>query len=243
MTAPVSTEKGRQCFAVMFSRWIDSNEWTYNQLCQFARSIIGDSWMHPSQVSGLRQAKLEGPNPKVFAAIWEVNQALVRWEKEEVRPSGGVPAEYYENPIVWTNDAGEPLNIHELITMFLGYWEPAAYKPLLIPTEDAERVSRALGRLIRITMSTQGEDIIEGWENWVRCYAPLDVVRRTKLQKVVVGLEFYSPEELAIELPVIAEAFQQYTGVVWTSTELAERLSILPNVPASGKHPAPALPN
>lgn len=223
-------EKGRPCFAVMFGRWLDTNEWTYNQLAQAAKSLIGASWIHPSQVSALRSAKLEGPNPKVFAAIYEVNAAIVRWKEAGTRPSG-VPASFYESAEIWRDDNNQPLTLEKILQLFLGYWEPVAYKPLLVPPAEAGGVSKAIGRLVRTVMATKSQDLIEGWDDFIRCYAPVDITRRTHMQKVVLGLESYTPEELAVELPVLVETLTTYTGIEWTATLLAERLGLAPQPP------------
>ena len=62
--------KGRRTFSLLFSRWMDTNEWSH-------ACMGGVRWLHSSQISGLRHNGLENPGPRTFIALERLNPSAV----------------------------------------------------------------------------------------------------------------------------------------------------------------------
>ena len=68
---------GNKNFAILFTRWMDRNEWSHPIVVALAKGVCGGaSWFHSSQISGIRQGKSQSPGPRQFIAIQRLNQAL-----------------------------------------------------------------------------------------------------------------------------------------------------------------------
>ena len=58
-------EKGLHTFSILFTRWMDSNDWSHPIMVSLAKGAMGGTgWLHSSQISGLRHAKLRSPGLK-----------------------------------------------------------------------------------------------------------------------------------------------------------------------------------
>ena len=63
-----SYEAGIRVFALLFTRFMDLNGWSHPVMVSLARAALDDvSWLHSSQISGLRHGKLISP---ALARFW-----------------------------------------------------------------------------------------------------------------------------------------------------------------------------
>ena len=80
-------DQGVRNFALLFTRWMDLNGWSHPVMVALAKSALdGTSWLHSSQISGLRHGKLVSPGPRTFKAIQVLNYYLWLYKTEEAHP-------------------------------------------------------------------------------------------------------------------------------------------------------------
>lgn len=232
-------EQGRQRFAICFRRWVEKNGWNYSALTEFSKAVLGVDWLHRSQVSFLknnadadgRRRALINPNPRVFYAIWRVNNALHQWKTTGERPPlhAGLKARHYENAEVWMDGEGQPISLERLHLLFLGQWIPPDYLEPGISTQQANEASRKLAILVQTHMLVnKGELVMTGLDSFMAGYEPEDEERRSRLRATIAAVEGagYTPAQLLVELQDIATALTAYTGDPWSVGILREHLGL-----------------
>ena len=199
-------ERGAQAFALLFTRWMDTNEWSHPVMTALASSAMGGiRWLHSSQISGLRHAGLNNPGPRTFYAIAELNRSLWRYKTTKRLIPGTSSSAAYENPFVITED-GEPPSAGWFYEVFCGLRVPQDIDlhEAYCTEEQANRISVQWGALIRRLMRERDLDLITDLNEVMRQHYPArdaDRVRRTR--EVIENRYVWSPDELLLELPAI----------------------------------------
>lgn len=224
-TAPRFSE-GVQTFSRLFSRWMDLNGWSHPLITSLARSCLGGaSWLHSSQISGLRASKLTSPGPRVFIGIERLNYYLYRYQTEKKLLPGTSSSNFYSEPFIVTEN-GQPPSLGWWIEVFCGYRIPADIdlRQPAFSEQQAESLSRAWGRFVRKVLAMNDYDLITDLEKAVREHYPAcEASRTTKLLEVIRNATVWTPAELAHELPSLAQ-MSESLGETGSSTQLLKRL-------------------
>lgn len=219
-------EGGTAAFGMLFSRWMDTNNWSHPIMTNLAKSCLGGmSWLHSSQISGFRHGKLESPGPRVFVAIERLNYHLHVYETEKKLIPGTSSSNFYSTPFV-IRENGEPPSLGWWVEVFCGYRVPkdidlkvAAFTP-----GEAERLSRNWGKLVRRLLVNAGYDLITDLEAALhRLYPARDEDRVADHLAVIRAQKVWTSDQLANELPAITSMSAALKGPE-TEEELVERL-------------------
>lgn len=224
-TAPRFSE-GVQTFSRLFCRWMDLNGWSHPVITNLARCCLGGaSWLHSSQISGLRASKLTSPGPRVFIGIERLNYYLYRFQTERKLIPGTSSSNFYSEPFVVTEN-GQPPSVGWWIEVFCGYRIPTDIdlKQPAFSEQQAEFLSRAWGRFIRKVLVVNDYDLITELEKAVREHYPAcEAPRTAKLLEVIRNATTWTPAELAHELPSLAQMTESL-GETGSPTQLLKRL-------------------
>ncbi|MGA0103173.1 MAG: hypothetical protein ACO3LH_05610 [Steroidobacteraceae bacterium] len=219
-------ERGNQTFSLLFTRWMDTNGWSHPTMVSLAKSCLyGRSWLHSSQIAGLRHCNLHSPGPRTFIAIERLNFYLHRYSTKKLLLPGTSSSSLYARPFVIT-DNGKPPELGWWVEVFCGAREPKDIdlKQAAFSETQAERLSSTWGALIRRLMTQQGIDIIVELDRIVReNYPAKDAKRVQRLIQVIHNQSSWEPEELANELP----ALTALTGSLGGPTDENELLETL----------------
>lgn len=204
---PDQFQAGIKVFGRLFTRWMDLNEWSHPRMAALAKACLnGTGWLHSSQISGLRHARLESPGPRTFIAIERLNYYLHRYVKERRLLPNTSSSNDYAHPIVVT-EGGAPPPLGWWVEVFCGYRLPTDFDVSLtchLSSSQAARVSQAWGALIRRLMTQAGIDLITELDSTIARYYPArDDARLNQLSRVIHNREVWGPEELANELPAL----------------------------------------
>lgn len=167
--------------------------------------LHGVSWLHSSQISGLRHAKLLSPGPRTFVAITELNRALWYYKFEKKLLPGSTKSNQYQDPFVITEN-DRPPELGWWMEVFCGIRLPSdidldqhSFTP-----EAAEVISTGYGKLIRKLMVLNDLDPISDFDTVVRKHYPAkDAERVTKVTEILWNKTTWTPEELVMELPAL----------------------------------------
>lgn len=161
-------EAGSAAFAARWRAWV--SQFTQPQLLNLSREYLGASLFHSSTMSGFASRKLRRPAPHTFLAIGYLNTAHAR--------SLGVPEESIQEVVdiglpkklpdamkaTWEgrepfSDANRlvlgPVGLFEAFTGLRALSEAANRT---IAPDDEEAVCAALGRFLRLQLSSLGLD-------------------------------------------------------------------------------------
>lgn len=201
-------ERGIRNFALLFTRWMDLNGWSHPQMVALAKaSLDGVSWLHSSQISGLRNGKLISPGPRTFKGIEQLNSALWYYKNEKRLIPGTSSSNTYQDPYVITED-GKPPTLGWWMEVFVGDRMP---KDLDLEQHSftpsaAEELSMNYGKLVRKLMVLSDYDPISDFDLIVREYYPAkDTERVHKMLDVLWNRDSWTPEELVMEIPALVK--------------------------------------
>lgn len=199
-------EQGIRNFALLFTRWMDLNGWSHPVMVALAKAALdGTSWLHSSQISGLRHGKLLSPGPRTFKAIQILNYYLwIYKEKQKLIPNTE-SSNNYQDPYVITEN-GHPPDLGWWMEVFVGDRLPAdldlnehSFTP-----ETASNFSKSYGKLIRKLMVLNDYDPISDFDTVIREHYPAkDTERVQTLTEILYNEVQWNPEQLVNEIPAL----------------------------------------
>lgn len=204
--AKAKYDQGVRNFSLLFTRWMDLNGWSHPIMVSLAKSALdGTSWLHSSQISGLRHGKLISPGPRTFKAIQVLNYYLWLYREEKRLIPNTDSSNYYREPYVITEN-GKPPELGWWMEVFVGDRMPSDLdleKHSFTP-DSALNFSRAYGKLIRKLMVLNDYDPISDFDTVVREHYPAgDFERVQTITKVLYNQGSWTPEELVNEIPAL----------------------------------------
>jgi hypothetical protein len=198
--------QGVRNFSLLFTRWMDTNEWSHPVMTVLAKKALnGTAWLHSSQISGLRHGKLFSPGPRTFIAIERLNYYLFRYIESKTLIPGTTSSNQYSKPYAVTEDNKPPA---------LGWWVEV-FCGVRIPKDidlrinfftetQAREMSLSWAALVRKLMIANQVDIITELEHTIRMNYPAnDHDRVLKVIQVIQNKAVWTPLELTAELPAI----------------------------------------
>lgn len=199
--------QGVQNFSLLFTRWMDTNEWSHPVMTSLAKSALnGTAWLHSSQISGLRHAKLYSPGPRTFIAIERLNYFVYRYITEKKLIPGTSSSNNYSKPYAITED-NTPPPLGWWVEVFCGARIPKDIdlKVDFFSETQAKELSLAWAALIRRLMIQNEVDIITELKHTIYLNYPAnDHVRVQKIIEVIQNKSTWTSLELTAELPAIA---------------------------------------
>jgi len=208
-------ETGIKTFSVLFCRWMDTNEWSHPTMTALSKACMdGVGWLHSSQISGLRHARLENPGPRTFVAIERLNYYIWRYATtKRLLPNTSSSNAYAQAYPITEN--GEPPSLGWWVEVFCGQRLPADIdlRQAFFTESQAVDFSRNWGRIIRLLMAGNGIDVITDLDRTVReRYPARDAARVDRLLAVMRNTEVWTPDELSLELPALTTFTAQLGG-------------------------------
>lgn len=207
---------GKRRFSVLFTRWMDGNEWSHPVMVQLATACLqnksGKGWLHSSQISGLRHGKLESPGPRTFVAIERLNTYLFEYKQTGKSLPGGVSQDHYKyaQPIT---ERGKVPSLGWFFEVFCGVVTPSDYDldTRLISDMEAGRYSAEMGKSIRRSLIESKVDIITDLDRIVRDLYPVrEESRVSKLISVIKGQGQWTGEELQLEEAALQKMMERF---------------------------------
>lgn len=204
--AQAKYEQGIKNFALLFTRWMDLNGWSHPVMVALAKSALdGTSWLHSSQISGLRHGKLLSPGPRTFKAIQLLNYYLWLYKEEKKLIPNTPSSNNYQEPYVITEDGKAP-DLGWWMEVFVGDRLPAdldlnehSFTP-----DAATEFSKSYGKLIRKLMVLNDYDPISDFDTVIRTHYPAkDAERVQTLTDLLFNEAQWNPEQLVNELPAL----------------------------------------
>lgn len=193
-------EQGAINFGKWFARTMDQNGWSHPNLVALCRIATGgNSWLHSSQIAGLRQARLKSPGPRSFVALEYLWRAMDEYQKDPEKASFSLLSTQYPligEAEVMRDPDGNPATTGYMIEVFAGLRPvPIEMSELAVSLEQAKLISRNLGRIIRRMMAAKGWDLIDDMEKVTKVFSnnPND---RMILDSVIVGQHVLTPAEI-----------------------------------------------
>lgn len=198
--------KGIRTFGLLFSRWMDLNDWSHPIMTSLSKACLGGhAWLHSSQISGFRQGRLVSPGPRSFIAMERLNFYLCRYKDKKTLIPGTTSSNYYSDPYVITEN-GQPPQLGWWFDVFCGVRIPTDIdlRQSQFTEEQAENLSKAWGRYTRRQLVAQGYDVMEDLETAVRTHYPARDDERVQLILSVLRTKrTWTAEQLANELPAL----------------------------------------
>ena len=199
-------QSGTQRFAALFTRLMDLNEFSHPTMVSLTRNCMhGVSWLHSSQISGLRHGKLVSPGPRTFVAIQQLNYYLHRYITEKRLLPNTDSSNAYQNAWAITENGKAP-DVGWFLEVFTGSRIPKdidLYEVMISQTQ-AEARSVEWAKLMRSLMIQKNIDIISDLDDILRLHYPArDIHRLNKVKAVLLQNATWTPEELKLELPAI----------------------------------------
>lgn len=194
---------GALVFCRMFTRWMDGNGWSHPVMTKLARGCMGGSegWLHSSQIANLRRGSTRNPGPRTFVAIERLNYYVWRYNQERALLPGSTSSNDYREAEAITED-GKPPSVGWFFEVFCGYRVPRDFDLGLvrIPPDQAELMSRRLGRLIRRLMMERGMDPVEDMAGVLATYTTQEPARLERVRRMTLLAEPLTADELEPEL-------------------------------------------
>lgn len=199
-------ERGIRTFALLFSRWMDLNDWSHPVMTALSKACLGGhAWLHSSQLSGFRQGRLVSPGPRAFIAIERLNYYLFRYKTEKKLIPGTNSSNYYSEPFVVTEN-GQPPELGWWFEVFCGAKIPTDIDLHQSQFSDAQAktFSKEWGRFTRRQLVAEGYDLMEDLENAVRTHYPArDEDRVALILDVLRTKSTWTADQLTNELPAL----------------------------------------
>jgi hypothetical protein len=207
--------KGRRTFSLLFSRWMDTNEWSHPTMVRLSHACMGGvRWLHSSQISGLRHNGLENPGPRTFIALERLNYYVHRYSTTKRLIPGTASSNDYRLAYAIT-EYGEPPSAGWFFEVFCGIREPKDIDlhEAYFTESQASELSANWGALIRKLMRDRDLDVITDLDKVLReSYPARDFDRLTRLREVISNQNAWSPDELAMEIPALTTLTAQLGG-------------------------------
>jgi hypothetical protein len=201
-------DKGNRTFALLFTRWMDTNRWSHPVMVNLAKACMdGVGWLHSSQISGLRHQRLHSPGPRTFIAIERLNFYVHRYATTKTLLPNTSSSNFYAEAYAITEN-GEPPDLHEKF----------------FSDDQAQEFSVKWAHMIRRLMTQRDIDLIVELERVVReNYPPNDAERVKQVLAVIQNRGTWTAAQLTNELPAIA-ALTAEMGGPQSESELLSRV-------------------
>lgn len=223
---PAQFAQGVKTFSLLFTRWMDTNGWSHPTMVTLARACLeGTSWLHSSQISGLRHGKLLSPGPRTFIAIERLNYYIHRYATSKKLLPGTPGSNLYAKAFAIT-EGGKPPQLGWWVEVFCGQRQPIDIdlRETFFTEEQANRISAAWGAMIRKLMIQQDMDIITELDRVLReKYPAKDAERLRRTNAVIQNRDVWNAQQLANELPAIS-ALSAELGGPSTESDLIKAL-------------------
>lgn len=198
--------KGGRTFSLLFTRWMDTNEWSHPTLVRLAKAAMGGvGWLHSSQISGLRHHGLESPGPRTFIAIAHLNACIHEYATTKRLIPGTTSSNDYRVAYAITED-GEPPSAGWWFEVFCGLRTPKDIdlREAFFSEAQAKEFSSNWGTMIRKLIRDKDYDLITDLNEILReAYPARDSERLSKVRGVIQNQYAWTPDELVLELPAI----------------------------------------
>lgn len=199
-------DDGVKLFARLFTRWMDTNEWSHPVMTHLTRCAMnGTGWLHSSQISGIRHGKLISPGPRTFVAIATLNAFLHRYETQNLLIPNTTSSNNYHKAKAITED-GIPPDAGWWLKVFCGICTPKDFdlSSNYYSEDQATSFSNKWARYFRRTVAQQGFDLIEDLPRIIRDHYPAgDTDRVSKLISVIRAEATWGADELLNEMPAL----------------------------------------
>ncbi len=207
--------KGRRTFALLFSRWMDTNEWSHPTMVKLSHNSMGSvRWLHSSSISGLRHGNLPNPGPRLFIAIERLNYYLHRYNTTKLPIPGTKSSNDYRHAFAITED-GEAPPAGWWYEVFCGVRTPKdidLHEAHFTETQASE-LSSSWGALIRKLMRDRDLDVITDLDRVLReSYPARDFERLTRLREVIANQAAWSADEFTMEIPALTTLTAELGG-------------------------------
>jgi hypothetical protein len=197
---------GTKTFTLLFTRWMDTNGWSHPTMVSLAKACLhGTSWLHSSQISGLRHARLLSPGPRTFIAIERLNYYVHRYSTTKALLPGTPSSNQYAEAFAITEN-GKPPELGWWVEVFCGQRVPTDIdlRTTFFTEAKASELSRSWGALVRRLMTQEGIDLITELDKTLRDFYPArDAERLEKTLEVIQNRGTWSADELSMELPAL----------------------------------------
>ena len=218
-------DQGVNTFSRMFTRWMDSNEWSHPNIVLLAKSALnGSAWLHSSQVAGLRHGTLKSPGPRTFVAIERLNFYLHRYKEHKILIPNTSSSNLYREPEVIL-DGDQPPTLGWWVEVFCGTRQPShmELEEVFFTESQATKFSKGYGRLVRRLLAVNGLDIVTDLDVALhRHYTPGDTQRVTLIKEVLMNESVWTPDQLRLELPALSQLTAALHGPADEAALLAE---------------------
>ena len=199
--------QGVQTFSLLFTRWMDINGWSHPTMVALAKaSMDGVGWLHSSQISGLRHAKLLSPGPRTFIAIERLNYYVHRYSTTKRLIPNTDSSNLYSEAFAITEN-GKPPSLGWWSEVFCGQREPTDIdlKQNYISERQADEMSSSWGSMIRKLFRDRDLDLIVELDHVLREHYPArDAARLNRIRAVIQARESWTADEFTTELPAIS---------------------------------------
>ncbi len=222
-------DRGNRTFALLFTRWMDTNGWSHPVMVNLAKACLGGDkgWLHSSQISGLRHVKLGSPGPRTFIAIERLNFYIHRYATEKKLLPNTSSSNFYSEAYAITEN-GAPPPVGWWVEVFCGERLPKDVElhRSFFSTEQARRFSDKWARAFRRQMMQQQFDVITDLDRIVREHYPAkDSSRLEKLVAVIQNRTTWEPDELSLELPAITQLLGKLDYGTFDEAELIKEFA------------------
>lgn len=183
-----------------------------NDVANLANAIAGEVIVNASQISLLKNAKLQDPGCRIFLAILMVHRVCYSTPE--------IPAEYTSLASRVTPIPGcdENTSLEDLVRWFFGWDElpgqaKTSIKPLELPawSEEHERAINEAIRKALVLMAVQHRGAVNPQECLIEAYPLRDTRRRGRFFRWLKGSD-WTPEELEEESFCLARIAFQLAG-------------------------------
>lgn len=209
--------QGSTAFSAVWRYW--RLQWTQPQLLKLSDAYLGFRGFHSSQMSGFANRTLRDPSPKAFMAIGYLNLAHARSlgyapDLIEDVPDIGLPSKLPDTlRAIWEgreplcDASGVVLGPTGLFQAFSGFRELSYVTDRHLAPEHAAKAIQALGRWLRLHLSTQGID-------WLS-ELPALRAKSEVIEPLLMGHDV-DPDRLLYRLPQIAELAHTTDAQLWS---------------------------
>lgn len=219
-------QQGNETFGLLFTRFMDLNEWSHPNVVTLAKACMhGRSWLHSSQIAGIRHCNLHNPGPRTFVAIERLNYYVHRYATKKLLLPGTSSSNLYAKAFAITED-GKPPELGWWFEVFCGQRVPRDIdlRQHVFNDEQAGSLSSKWGSLIRKLMAQKGIDVIAELDQVIRENYPAgDAARIEKLVQVIHNRSAWTPDQLSNELPALS-SFTEKLGGPSTEDDLISSL-------------------
>ena len=220
-------DQGAIDFGKWFSRTMDGNGWSHPNLVALCRMATGGkSWLHSSQIAGLRQARLKSPGPRSFVALEYLWRLIDQYQKnrDSVGPSVAANYKMIEEATLMRDPDGNPATTGYMIEVFTGLRPvPIELSELSVSLDQAKAISVNLGRMLRRMMATQGWDLIDDMDRVTKIFST-NAEDRAILDGVICGQYVMTPSEIDHYSTDLARVMRKVFNYNREATELVEEL-------------------